>query len=217
MPSAEQRKNCLKVCEAYAGTHIPFNQSWSEIKAQRSLSQFYNDKAQVLQDKVYIGGMCNTMSAYWLALRNQGKSFFDWLRPGGVWDKGAINVLVVKTGMYKNNMNGWVPGADNEFNDRFFANYGLTRFGYKSKGKEQVQGYLRRQTQGCHMISVGSSESGHAIAMHMDRSGASAFFDPNYGEYAFMTSDWACHFFSFFLRESTYDKKYTEFEVVSYR
>ncbi len=86
-----------KSCELCGGTHTPFSQSAGGIKSQRQLAQFYNDKSRSFNDKTYIGGMCFSLSMYWLALRKKGdKTLFEWLCPGGIFNKGAINVIVVK-------------------------------------------------------------------------------------------------------------------------
>src|SRR5262249_1844365 len=62
-----KRDRLLKAAQTYDGIHIPFNQSYNDVKNQRLLTPFYNDKSHTLHDKVYIGGMCHSMSLYWLA------------------------------------------------------------------------------------------------------------------------------------------------------
>ena len=212
MPSSTKRKKIEAVCDLCQGTHIKFNQSWQDIKAQRQLAGFYNDKTQSFNDQTYIGGMCHPMSMYWLALRSRGeKSFFEWLKPNGTWDKGAINVLVVKTGMYKNNKNQHVSAADHkQFDDRFFAHYNLNRYGAALSGLDNVLSYIDRKTAGYHMISLSGPNSGHAVAAHVTPNGESAFFDPNYGEYSFESPLFLGSFMKAFMTHSEYRTKYTE-------
>ena len=212
MPTKEQRAKILQAAETYGGSHIPFNQSYQDIKTQRMLAGFYNDKTLSFHDKVYIGGMCHSMSLYWLALRAAGKkSFFEWLKPGGTWNKGSINVLVIKTGMYKNGKNQFVPDeVHGDFDDRFFAHYNLRRTGTGANGMPEILAYIDRQTPGYHMIGLGGEVSGHAVAAHVTSSGPSAFFDPNYGEYSFETALWLGTFMRVFMDVSGYAKKYTK-------
>ncbi|MCP5016049.1 MAG: YopT-type cysteine protease domain-containing protein [Ketobacter sp.] len=211
MPSSEKRALIERVATLCGGSHSKFNQSWSDIKQQRQMQGFYNDKSQNLHDATYVGGMCHPMSLYWLALREKGeKSLFEWLKPGGVWDKGAINVLVVKTAMYKNNKNNFVSSATHkDFDDQFFKHYGLNRYGAPLEGMSNVLSYIDRKTAGYHMISLSGPTSGHAVAAHVQPGGESAFFDPNYGEYSFPNPQFLGSFMKGFMKHSGYEAKYT--------
>jgi hypothetical protein len=187
-----KREAIDRACKLCNGTHVDFNQGWSGVKNQRLLSQYYNDKSQSLEDKIYIGGMCHPMSMYWLVNKKQGKSFFEWLKPAGKWNKGAINVLVVKTGMYKNNKNNYVPASDHaDFDKRFFSNYGLMPKGKTVKGADNVLKHLEQAPTGFHMISLSRQGGGHQVAAYVSADGHCAFFDPNYGEFAFSMSGYS--------------------------
>lgn len=211
MPDEEKRKIIKKSAELCGGSHSEFSQSWPEIKTQRQVAGFYNDKSQDLDDSMYVGGMCHPMSMYWLALRKKGeKNLFDWLRPNGVWDKGAINVLVVKTVMYKNNKNKIVPSAlHSDFDDQFFKHYTLSRQSEGVSGLSNILAYIDRRTVGYHMISLSRDGGGHAVAAHVNPDGECGFFDPNYGEYVFPSALFLGTFMREFMRHSGYDTKYT--------
>lgn len=211
MPTTEQRSQILKACQLCGGTHTAFNQSWKAIKDQRLLDGFYNDKSESWHDKVYIGGMCHSMSLYWLALRSRGRSFMEWLKPNGAWSKGAINVLVVKTGMYKNTKNKFVSDQVHEdFDAQFFAHYGLRPYGAPLNGLGNILRYIDLRTAGYHVISLGGAISGHAVAARIVDGGEGAFFDPNYGEYVFPSNVMLGSFMKAFVKFSGYDAKYTD-------
>lgn len=213
---ATKREILARVCEVCGGTHTDFSQSWADIKRQRQMAPFYNDKSKSFEDKTYIGGMCHSMSLYWLALRKKGdRTFFSWLKPNGQWDKGAINVLVIKTGMYKNGKNQFVSAdAHKDFDDRFFAHYGLHRYGAKLSGANNVLKYLANATPGYHMVSLSRDGGGHAVAAHITDNGACAFFDPNYGEYAFPNKLFFGTFMKTFMEKSGYGAKYTKAQSI---
>lgn len=211
MPSQEIRDSIERSATRRGGTHHEFSQSWNEIKELRTGGKYVNDKTVELNDSLYVGGMCHPMSMYWLALRQRGqKSFFDWLKPNGVWSKGAINVLVMKTIMYKNGKNNMVPGSvHTEFDDEFFKHYNLNRYGARLSGLDNVLKYLDVQTVGYHMISLSRDGGGHAVAAHVSPSGESGFFDPNYGDYVFPTAQKLGSFVRTFMTKSGYANKYT--------
>jgi hypothetical protein len=216
MPTQELRDKIERSAIRRGGVHHEFSQSWAAIKGHRQVGKFVNDKAVELNDSLYVGGMCHPMSMYWLALRQRGqKSFFDWLRPDGVWDSGAINVLVIKTVMYKNGRNHMVPDeVHTDFDDQFFAHYNLKRYGAKLRGLDNMLTYLDRQTVGYHMMSLSRDGGGHAVAAHVAPGGESGFFDPNFGDYVFPTPQKLGSFVRRFMQTSGYADKYVRAQSV---
>ena len=211
MPRAKRVLELEQCAKHYGGRYTEFSQSWTDITQQTQLAAFYNDKTQTFSDALYVGGMCHTMVMYWLALKKQGgKDFFEWLRPGGQWDKGAINVLVVKTVMYKNNKNKLVPDSvHQDFDERFFSMYGLHADGEKLSGFNNIQLRINSHREGYHMINLHCHSGAHCIAACTTAEGESAFFDSNYGEFHFSPAIQLGLFFNQFMRISRYAWAYT--------
>ncbi|HEU0201490.1 MAG TPA: YopT-type cysteine protease domain-containing protein, partial [Burkholderiaceae bacterium] len=181
---------------------------------------YTNDKAMKSDTSLlYVGGMCHSMSLYWIAHQVQGggKSFWDWLKPAGNFDDAAINVLVAKTVMYKSGGKQREQGIvkDPNFDDRFFLKYGLKPVEEKSGLTAVATAMVAARTR-FYLIGYHGG-GGHACAIHaMGFYGGAIYYDPNYGDFTFPDYMDAISWFMDYVRITKYDQKYPEVSLSGY-
>jgi hypothetical protein len=218
-----------KLTANLGGIFHEFSQSYAQIKAGRSIAGLYtNDKGTTAKNnnELYIGGMCHTMSMYWVVGQTKGVgprkgSFIDWVVPkDGSVNMEAVGALVSKTAMYKAK-GGAAKNLgilkDPNFDDDFFARHDIKDKYETCSGFDAIKRTVGRSKDRFWMISYGSGTGGHACAAQSTRQGGFAYFDPNYGEaLLFKRSAWEA-WYDEYLRISTYQTKYQKQAAYGYK
>jgi len=229
--SSKTRNKIIQCAKDHNGTHEGFGQG--ELKPYRSETRkflvgsqmravFTNDKGEDKADKLYVGGICHTMSLYWLGhktnthIKKPGskevQNFWDWLKPNGNFEEAAANVLILKTVMYKAKGEGSTAAGivkDSGMDDRFFLKYGLKRSVKKLNNAFQIGYAMHTTDMQFVMISYSGDASGHACALFNNHARV-IYFDPNYGEFSFRSSFDAYDFYNDYLDVSKYRTKYKD-------
>jgi hypothetical protein len=211
-----------------------FNQSWAEIKTARSVQGLYtNDKGAVTgaDSKLYVGGMCHTMSLYWVAHQSGGRPgrFVDWVvssgdrtaRKGPTINKEAVGVMIAKTVMYKAKgdaavRQGIVNQSGSEFDNEFFARYKVRPANEESKGFANIKTLLSRKKDRFYMLSYSSATGGHACAAQSTNKGW-IYFDCNYGEALMFDRTSFAQWWDDYIAISGYGAKYTSQTATAYK
>jgi YopT-type cysteine protease-like protein len=202
------------------GQIVSFSQG-KDINRQRR-KDFFEDPDS--EDNYYVGGMCHFLSLYWMAHRLSGRSFWDWLRPGGTMNDKAVDVIIGETIVYKGQndlLDAILGGMSKEENDMAF----LTEWKViKSTGTDRMKTWDHNapfdldaiakeitawsgKDRGI-MISMKRAGGGHAMAVETSSKGEVRFFDPNYGEAIFPSASDFTKWFKHFMAVSGYHAKY---------
>ena len=214
----------VNAATTHHGTHRGFSQSHPNVKRLRSVpGMFTNDKeGKSDSDQLYVGGMCHTMSMYWIAhqANGGGKSFWDWLKPTGNFDEAAINVLVTKTVMYKSGGGQAKQGIrrGNDFDESFFLRWGLKRADTRKEGYGQIVRNMCSSSTIYYMLGHEREGGGHECALHAKGFyGGAIYYDPNYGDFEFNDYMDAMSWYYEYLRITDYQNKYPKVTVDGFR
>lgn len=212
------------------GMFKEFNQSYAQIKSARVVQGlFTSDKGNLDSNntELYVGGMCHTMSMYWVVGQSGGisgkKTFLEWVMPSG--DKnsvnmGAVSVLVTKTVMYKakgSKAQSMGIGKDAHFDDSFFLLNGIKSKNEHRTGFDGIKREIGRKRDRLFMISYGSGTGGHACAAQSTSEGGYSYFDPNYGQVILIKRDAWDEWYDQYLVISGYSTKYNRQSVEGYK
>jgi hypothetical protein len=226
MARVDQLKDLTK---GLGGMFNEFSQSYAQIKSARSIPGLYTSDKQNLSTNdtdLYVGGMCYTMSMYWVIGQVYGlganrSNFISWVMPGkdqNTINMEAVGVLVSKTVMYKakgGRAQAQGVGKDPHFEDSFFARYNIKDKQEKYQGFDAIKKGIGRAKDRFYMVSYGSGTGGHACAAQTTSEGGYAYFDPNYGTASlFSKKAWEA-WYAQYLVISTYSTKYVSRQSAS--
>lgn len=196
---------------------------------------------QIMKHKDSAGGVCESISAHWMASHAKNESLFDKLYVGGEKGQFQIDTLV---SIKQLQIDGVSEYADqNQVSQDWLGEHGLqaqirteTFNGFSFDRPLQITGVTGEQgpaklveailntggeTSAYKKIGISGEMAGHAVAAFVDNEKGVSFFDPNFGEFNFPDkesfTDW---FIQDFWAGSLYSKEIglgQEFEVNNYK